>query len=143
MDDQVDQKRMKPTFGSGKVPIPLKDDQSDSEEKEDYSSEPEKLVFLQPNTIHSHSPSSIPADKKELVTVSYQELPQPLQAHENNSATFQTYLSLYQRVLHKSMRLSLHHDHNETEDHHPSLCTIQQENHLTAVMCLLISHHQQ
>ena len=86
MDDQVDQKRMKPTSASCKIPISLKDDQSDSEEKEDYSFEPEKLVFLQPSTIHGHSPS-FPADKKELVIVSYQELPQTVQAHEKDSAT--------------------------------------------------------
>ena len=54
-----------------------------------------------------------------------------------------TYLSLYQRVLQKYMRPPLSHDHKETENHHQGLCTIQQENHLAAVMCLPISHHQQ
>ena len=67
--------------------IPLKHDQSESEEEEDYSFEPDQLGFLQPSTIHGHSPSSIPADKKELVVISYPELPQPVQAHEKDSVT--------------------------------------------------------
>ena len=87
MDDQVDQKRMKPTTANGKRFIPLKHHQSENEEEEDYSFEPDQLEFLQPSTIHCHSPSSIPADKKELVIVSYPKLPQPVQAHAEDSVT--------------------------------------------------------
>ena len=85
VDDQVDQKKMKPTLASGKRSIPFKHDQSESEEEEDCSFEPDKLEFLQPSTIHGHSPSSTPTGKKEMVNVSYPELPQPVQAHEKDS----------------------------------------------------------
>ena len=88
VDDQfLDQKKMKPTAESDKRSIPLKHDQSESEEEEDYSFEPDQLEFLQPSTIHGHFPSSIPVDKKELVIVSYPELPQPVQAHKKDSVT--------------------------------------------------------
>ena len=86
-DDQADQKKMKPTTASGKRSIPLKHDQSESEEEEDCSFEPDGLEFLQPSTIHGHSPSSTPTGKKEMVNVSYPELPQPVQAHEKDSVT--------------------------------------------------------
>ena len=86
-DDEVDQKKMGPTTASDKGSIPLKHDQSESEEKEDYFFEPDQLEFLQPSTIHGHSPSSILADKKELVIVSNPELPEPVQAHEKDSVT--------------------------------------------------------
>ena len=76
VDHQVDQKRMKPITASGKRPIPLKHDQSNSEEEEDYSFEPNQLEVLQLSTIHGNSPSSILADKKEMVNVSYPEFPQ-------------------------------------------------------------------
>ena len=45
VDDQVDQKRMKPSTPSGKRRIPLKHDQCESEEEEDYSFEPDQLGF--------------------------------------------------------------------------------------------------
>ena len=83
VDDQVDQKKIKPTLASGKRSIPFKHDQSESEEEEDYSFEPDQLEFLQPSTIHGHSPSSTPTRKKEMVNVT--ELPQPVQAHETDS----------------------------------------------------------
>ena len=78
---------MKPATASGQRSIPLKRDQSDSEEEQEYFFEPDQLEFLQLSTIHSHSPSSIPADKKELVIASYPELPQPAQAHQKDSVT--------------------------------------------------------
>ena len=140
MDDQVDQKRMKPTTASGKKSISLKRDQSESEDEEDYSFESDQLEFSQLSTTHGHSSSSVPADKKELVIVSHSELPQPVQAQRKTVLLPQPYLSLYQRVLHRSL---LYHDHKETADHHRGLCTIQQENHLAAVMRLPIFHHQQ
>ena len=87
VDDEVDQKKMKPTTASEKRSIPLKHDQSESEEEEDCSFEPDQLKFLQPSTIHGHSPSSIPIGTKEMVNVSYPELPQPVQAHEKDSVT--------------------------------------------------------
>ena len=87
VDDQVDQKKRKRTTASNRRSIPLKRDQSESEEEEDYSFEPDQLKFLRPSTIHGHSPSSIPADKKELVIISYPELPQLVQAHEKDSVT--------------------------------------------------------
>ena len=86
-DDQADQKKMKPTTARGKRSIPLKHDQSESEEEEDCSFEPDQLEFLQPSTIHGHSPSSTPTGKKEMVNVRYPELPQPVQAHETDSVT--------------------------------------------------------
>ena len=86
-DDQVDQKKMKPTTASNRRSIPLKHDQPESEEEEDNSFEPDQLEFLQLSTIHGHSPSSIPADKKDLVIISYPELPQPVQNHEKDSVT--------------------------------------------------------
>ena len=86
-DDQVDQKKMKPTTASGKRSIPLKHDQSESEEEEDCSFEPDQLEILQLSTIHGHSPSNTPTDKKEMVNVSYPELPQPVQAHGKDSVT--------------------------------------------------------
>ena len=87
VDAQVDLKKWKPTTASGKRSIPLKHDQSESEEEEDCSFEPDQLKFLQPSTIHGHSPSSTPTGKKEMVNVSYPELPQPVQAHEKDSVT--------------------------------------------------------
>ena len=86
-DDQADRKKMKPTTASGKRSIPLKHDQSESEEEEDCSFEPDQLEFLQPSTIHGHSPSSTPIGTKEMVNVGYLELPQPVQAHEKDSVT--------------------------------------------------------
>ena len=85
VDDQVDQRKTKPTLASGKRSIPFKHDHSESEEEEDCSFEPDQLEFLQPSTIHGHSPSSTPTGKKEMVNVSYPELPQPVQAHEKDS----------------------------------------------------------
>ena len=38
-------------------------------------------------TIHGHSPSSTPIGTKEMVNVSYPELPQPVQVHEKDSVT--------------------------------------------------------
>ena len=67
--------------------IPLKHDQSDSVEEEDYCFELDQLEFLQRNSIYAHSPSSIPADKKEMVIISYPELPQPVRTHEKDSVT--------------------------------------------------------
>ena len=87
VDDQADQKKMKPTTASGKRSIPLKHDQSENEEEEDCSIEPVQLEFLQPSTIHGHSPSSTPIGTKEMVSVSYPELPQPVQAHKKDSVT--------------------------------------------------------
>ena len=86
-DDQVDQKKMKPTTASGKRSIPLKHDQSASEEEEDCSFEPDQLEPLQSSTIHCHSPSSTPIGMKEMVNVSYLELHQPVQAHEKDTVT--------------------------------------------------------
>ena len=82
------QKRMKPATASSQRSIPLRHDQSDREEEEDYSFEPDQLGLLKPSAIHGHSQSSIPADKKELVIVSYSQLSQPVQAHEKDSVTF-------------------------------------------------------
>ena len=146
VDNQVDQKKIKPTIESGKRSIPLKHDQSDSEEEEDYSLEPDKLEFLQPSTIHGHSPSCIPADKKELVIISYPKLPQPMQAHEKDSVTSPNLPESVPKShpqVHETPSPPLHHDNKETEDHHQGSCTIQQENYLAAVMCLPIFHHQQ
>ena len=81
MDGQVDQKRMKPATASGQRSIPLNHDQSDSEEEQEYSFEPEQLEFVQLSTIYSHPPSRIP------VIVSCSKLPQPVQAHEKDSVT--------------------------------------------------------
>ena len=79
---------MKPTTASGQRSIPLKHDQSESEADKDCSFEPDQLEFLQPSTIHGHSPSSTPTDKKGMVNVSYTESPQPVQAHEKDNVTF-------------------------------------------------------
>ena len=62
---------MKPTLASGKS----------------CSFEPDQLEFLQPSTTHGHSPSNTSTGKKEMVNVSYPELPQPVQAHEKDCVT--------------------------------------------------------
>ena len=113
------------------------------EEEEDYSFEPDQLEFLQPSTIHGLLHRVFLQTRKSCSSLVIQSYPSLCRPMRTTVLLPQTYLTLYQRVLHKSMRPLLHHDHKETEDHHQGLCTIKQENHSAAVICLPISHHQQ
>ena len=78
-----------------------------------------------------------------MVNVSYPELPQPVQAHEKDSVTSPNLPESVPESPPQVHETPLYHGHKEPENHHQGLCTIQQENHLAAVMCLPISHHQQ
>ena len=81
VDDPVDQKKMKPTLASGKRSIPFKHDQSESEEEEDCSFEPDQLEFCSRVLFMVILHQVLPQARKRwsmLVILSYPSLCRPM-----------------------------------------------------------------
>ena len=118
VDDQVDQKKMKPTLASGKDPFHSNMISLRVRRKKTVLLSLTSWSFCSRVLFMVILHQVLPQARKRwsmLVIPSYPSLCRPMR---KTVLIPPTYLSLYQRVRHKSMRPPLYHDHKESENHH-------------------------